>query len=439
MKLCVIGAGAAGICAAKNGIEFGCTVTVFEQSENVGGTWVYTDEVATDKNGLDVHSSMYQGLYTNLPKEVMGEFVLHGMSADGRTEGCFISQVIRTFQSPIRRHRTFQQLKCWIFLIPMPTTLTFASSSSLSITSFEFGLFWMTNGKLLSKTWKMRNTKLVSLMQLRFAMAITTRQSSRNTKVAIFTKEGSFTRTLIGGQPILKTRRFWLLALGQVASIWRTKFRKLHNALLCRTIWRSHRRQSFYRTSIKGLMSLVWLQTEPNSLTDHRKAIRLSSTALATNIAFRSYLPTVKSPARTIMCGHCSSTAWTSTDHRWPSSDSPSMFARIQCSISSRDSFWRFWLAGKIFHRNKKCWSITKLKKSLGWWGACANIKRTWWAKNSTFITIASPRPQASSHLNQFSPSSTTSAVNDFSTIWWISVKKFFEWSTMKRLCRSKN
>lgn len=73
MKLCVIGAGAAGICAAKNGLEFGCEVTVFEQTENVGGTWVYTDEVAKDKNGLDVHSSMYQGLYTNLPKEVMGK------------------------------------------------------------------------------------------------------------------------------------------------------------------------------------------------------------------------------------------------------------------------------------------------------------------------------------------------------------------------------
>lgn len=72
MKLCVIGAGAAGICAAKNGIEFGCDVTVFEQTESVGGTWVYTDEVDKDKNGFDVHSSMYQGLHTNLPKEIMG-------------------------------------------------------------------------------------------------------------------------------------------------------------------------------------------------------------------------------------------------------------------------------------------------------------------------------------------------------------------------------
>lgn len=72
MKLCVIGAGAAGLCAAKNGVEFGCHVTVFEQAECVGGTWVYTDEVGRDRNGLNVHSSMYQGLHTNLPKEIMG-------------------------------------------------------------------------------------------------------------------------------------------------------------------------------------------------------------------------------------------------------------------------------------------------------------------------------------------------------------------------------
>ena len=72
MRVCVIGAGAAGLCSAKNAIDFGCEVTVFEQTDQIGGTWVYTDDVGKDKNGLDVHSSMYQGLLTNLPKEVMG-------------------------------------------------------------------------------------------------------------------------------------------------------------------------------------------------------------------------------------------------------------------------------------------------------------------------------------------------------------------------------
>ena len=72
MKIGIIGAGAAGLCAAKNGIEFGCEVTVFEQTNDIGGTWVYKDQVGKDENGLDIHTSMYQGLYTNLPKEIMG-------------------------------------------------------------------------------------------------------------------------------------------------------------------------------------------------------------------------------------------------------------------------------------------------------------------------------------------------------------------------------
>lgn len=68
----MIGAGGAGLCAARHGSEFGCTVTVFEKTGEIGGTWVYTDDVGLDKNGLEVHSSRYQGLYTNLPKEIMG-------------------------------------------------------------------------------------------------------------------------------------------------------------------------------------------------------------------------------------------------------------------------------------------------------------------------------------------------------------------------------
>lgn len=71
MKVCVIGAGATGLCAIKQGISFGCEVIAFEQTDHIGGTWVYTDEVGKDKYGLDIHSSMYQGLRTNLPKEIM--------------------------------------------------------------------------------------------------------------------------------------------------------------------------------------------------------------------------------------------------------------------------------------------------------------------------------------------------------------------------------
>lgn len=71
-SVAVIGAGTAGLCSAKHALAAGMTVTVFEQADQVGGTWVYTDQVAHDEQGVAIHTSMYQGLHTNLPKEIMG-------------------------------------------------------------------------------------------------------------------------------------------------------------------------------------------------------------------------------------------------------------------------------------------------------------------------------------------------------------------------------
>lgn len=71
MKIGVIGAGAAGLCAIKQALSFGCEVIAFEQSETIGGTWVYNDQIGKDRYGNNVHSSMYKGLQTNLPKELM--------------------------------------------------------------------------------------------------------------------------------------------------------------------------------------------------------------------------------------------------------------------------------------------------------------------------------------------------------------------------------
>jgi len=72
MSVAVIGAGAAGLCAARHlSVHPRVRPTVFEQSSSVGGTWVYTDTIGNDQHGLPVHSSMYKNLRTNLPKEVM--------------------------------------------------------------------------------------------------------------------------------------------------------------------------------------------------------------------------------------------------------------------------------------------------------------------------------------------------------------------------------
>ena len=95
IRICIIGAGAAGICAAKhlskltpalNAMENAPDLpnfspVVFEKANNIGGTWVYydtkekVDKLSTQKGQendlLEIHSSMYKNMYTNLPKEVM--------------------------------------------------------------------------------------------------------------------------------------------------------------------------------------------------------------------------------------------------------------------------------------------------------------------------------------------------------------------------------
>ncbi|XP_065369570.1 senecionine N-oxygenase [Calliphora vicina] len=72
IRVCVIGAGTAGLSAVKNSLEHHLEVVCYERENQVGGTWVYEDTDATVQCDEEVHSSMYQGLRTNLPKEVMG-------------------------------------------------------------------------------------------------------------------------------------------------------------------------------------------------------------------------------------------------------------------------------------------------------------------------------------------------------------------------------
>ena len=60
ISVAVIGAGAAGLCAARHlsvaAASHDLRIKVFEQTDNIGGTWVYTDNVGTDTHGLPVHS-----------------------------------------------------------------------------------------------------------------------------------------------------------------------------------------------------------------------------------------------------------------------------------------------------------------------------------------------------------------------------------------------
>ncbi|KAM7397475.1 hypothetical protein PAMA_005663 [Pampus argenteus] len=73
-RVAVVGAGAAGLCAARHILahpdRFGPPV-VFELSDDIGGTWCYEERVGTKDDGRPILSSMYRNLRTNLPKEVM--------------------------------------------------------------------------------------------------------------------------------------------------------------------------------------------------------------------------------------------------------------------------------------------------------------------------------------------------------------------------------
>ncbi|OMO78547.1 Flavin monooxygenase FMO [Corchorus capsularis] len=77
LQVAVIGAGTAGLAAARELKREGHRVTVFEKGNKVGGLWLYDPRVETDPLGLDpnreiVHSSLYRSLRVNLPRHIMG-------------------------------------------------------------------------------------------------------------------------------------------------------------------------------------------------------------------------------------------------------------------------------------------------------------------------------------------------------------------------------
>ena len=61
-RICVIGAGPTGLCALRHLREKFCNIVAFEQMQQLGGLWVYSDKTGFDEDGVRVHSSMYKNL-----------------------------------------------------------------------------------------------------------------------------------------------------------------------------------------------------------------------------------------------------------------------------------------------------------------------------------------------------------------------------------------
>lgn len=76
-KVCVIGAGPAGLVAARELRKEGHEVVVIEQKHEVGGQWLYDPKVEEENpmgksRFLKVHSSIYASLRVMSPREIMG-------------------------------------------------------------------------------------------------------------------------------------------------------------------------------------------------------------------------------------------------------------------------------------------------------------------------------------------------------------------------------
>lgn len=71
VRVAIVGAGAAGLVAAREMLRAGHAAVVFEASPRVGGVWAYEDVDESDDAGAHTHSSLYPSLRTNLPRELM--------------------------------------------------------------------------------------------------------------------------------------------------------------------------------------------------------------------------------------------------------------------------------------------------------------------------------------------------------------------------------
>ena len=73
-SVCVIGAGPSGLCALRHLKDKFSKVVAFEQGDQLGGLWVYTDQTGEDDDGVLVHSSMYKNLRFDFYRSICNSY-----------------------------------------------------------------------------------------------------------------------------------------------------------------------------------------------------------------------------------------------------------------------------------------------------------------------------------------------------------------------------
>ncbi|GLH06437.1 Senecionine N-oxygenase [Gryllus bimaculatus] len=112
MSVCVVGAGPAGLCAARQLAAHPAAFAfdVFEKADQLGGMWLYTDRTDIDEHGLPVHSSIYKSLHTNIMQEVMAypDYPFPEAVGNSYPSHRVVLQYLQDFAAHFKLHRYIQ-------------------------------------------------------------------------------------------------------------------------------------------------------------------------------------------------------------------------------------------------------------------------------------------------------------------------------------------
>ncbi|KAI6192079.1 Flavin-containing monooxygenase [Aphelenchoides bicaudatus] len=142
-RVCIVGAGAAGLFAqaTRHSLNAGYKVKVFEQGRDVGGTWIYSSE-------LNVFSSLYENMVSNLPKEIMP---FEDLKFEKPADKSFVGHqdvlaFLKEYGQPVRRLIKFGTRVNKIRNVDSKWQVTVKSDDSQKEETLNFDILFICNG-----------------------------------------------------------------------------------------------------------------------------------------------------------------------------------------------------------------------------------------------------------------------------------------------------